>query len=330
MYFASSGYSIQAARSNKLSTIFALALTVVSGSSASSSEAQAIPAGKVYVSFGDSYASGPGLTPYNDESCQRSQYNWPSRLAWNKSLWPERTGPWADYSCFGAQIMGSTAPATPSTSGGFPNSLKDQIDWAESSANPSARTLGAATTLVTISIGGNDLWGAAPGKTLYGALKTCDAPGNCDTSKLLQPADVQGQTLGDRLRPQLERIHALAPSAKIELVGYPSVIPAATVQNCAGYYGPFQTWSFSPEDQAFLRQLFLAVHDAQVQAVAQLNTLASIANSLTFVDLRTASLGHDICAGSNAWIAPPGSTTPQELHPSQAGMNAFGDAVFAQ
>src|SRR5207244_2875017 len=115
--------------------------------------------------------------------------------------------------------------------------------------------------------------------------------------------------------PQLERIRVLASGAKIELVGYPLLVPQTTVQNCAGYYGFIQTWSFSPEDQTFLRQLSLSLRDAQARAITELNKLASMANKLQFVDLRPVSAGHDICRGSDAWIAPPYSSTPQELHP---------------
>ncbi len=57
---------------------------------------------------------------------------------------------------------------------------------------------------------------------------------------------------------------------------------------------------------------------------------AARAADVKFVDLRQVSEGHDVCAGSDAWVN--GTTkVPGDgaiLHPNQAGMRAVADLVL--
>ena len=89
-------------------------------------------------------------------------------------------------------------------------------------------------------------------------------------------------------------------------------------------------WGMVENTVAAEPQYEVIVIGAGVCGIYTIYKLTEMGNLLKFVDLRPVSVGHDICRGGSSWIGAPGSTKPAELHPTQDGMNAFGDTVYMQ
>lgn len=318
---------------------------------ASSSAAPPV-GGKAYVALGDSYSSGPGLDPTREAGCGRSQVNYASRVAGAFGLGAERRGRWADYSCAGASAT---------TSAGTPISVLDQIGWAVGD-----RALGPATRTVTFTAGGNDGWVGKDHDTLYAVLTECIRAGTpCgparragpiaqilpefltsllpsgvmrlvasvlagddEQGRWLSPADLTPARMTAKLRPAVTAIRARAKNATIAIVGYPRVVPAAGSPGCAGPLG--LGWALDPDEIVYLDGLLAAYDRAQRAAVGDLN---GTVGPVEYVDLRTPSTGHDLCAGGQGWVNAPILAglgfLGDSLHPSIQGMDQIADAVEA-
>lgn len=312
-------------------------------------------AGKTYVAFGDSYSSGPGLAPAREPGCGRSSANWASDVARMFGLGSERRGDWADYSCAGA-----TAGGGPS-GGGSATTLEEQIDWAVRDG-----ALGPDTGAVTFTAGGNDGWAGKDEDSLYDVLSACVEAGTpCgparrvgpigqllpekvtgllpsglmslltsvlagddERSRWLAPDDVTAVRMTARLRPAVEAIRRRAPDATIAVVGYPRVVPPAGSPGCAGPVG--LGWGLESGEVTYLDGLLAAYDRAQRAAVAALDTAAG---PVRYVDLRTPSVGHDLCSGPAAWVNAPILAGlgfgGDSLHPNVDGMDEIAGVVAA-
>lgn len=318
---------------------------------AAPSTADAPAGGKTYVAFGDSYSSGPGLTPTREPGCGRSAANWASEVASTFGLGAERDGAWADYSCAGATASGA-GPAGAGT-------LLDQIGWADRDG-----ALGPGTEAVTFTAGGNDPWAGKAHDTLYRALEACVKAGTpcgparrvgplgqllpeaitgllpsgvaqllasvlagaAEADRWLVPGDVTTARMTARLRPAVAAIRARAPRASIAVVGYPRVVPSAGSAGCTGPIG--LGWGLEPGEVAYLDGLLAAYDRAQRAAVAALDRAAG---PVRYVDLRGPSAGHDLCSGPDAWVNAPILAGlgfgGDSLHPSTEGMGEIAGVV---
>lgn len=92
-----------------------------------------------YVALGSSYASGPGIEPMEDRGCMRSAGNYPHRLAAGLGL------ELVDATCAGA------------TTADVLLGRQQQVPGGGTVAAPQVDSVTPDTTLVTVSIGGNDL-----------------------------------------------------------------------------------------------------------------------------------------------------------------------------
>lgn len=252
-----------------------------------------------YVALGDSYAAGP-LIPYQvDVTCLRSDANYPSLVA--AALHPPR---FTDASCSGA----TTADMAKSQPVVFGTPPPPQLD-----------ALSATTTLVTLTIGGNDIDFATIADT-------------CSLLSLLDPLGAPCQahfTSGgsDQLRAQiaatapsvgsvLAAIHRRSPKATVLLVGYPDLLPA-TGPGC---------WPLVPiadGDVAYLNGV--------EQALNAMLASQAAAHGATYVNTYTTSLGHDMCQLLGPkWIEGFIPTLPgAPLHPNEFGEQAMADQVLA-
>jgi lysophospholipase L1-like esterase len=264
-----------------------------------------------YVALGDSYTSAPNVPAQTGTpvGCGRSSANYPSLVAESLKL---KASEVHDVSCSGATIADLTAPQ--GTGNG---------------TNPAQfNALTAATALVTVGVGGNDI-------DFAGILSRCvelDAPGtildffrhttaDATACRAYYTADGTNQiqqkiqATSPRLAAALADIRKLAPHARILVVGYPALLPTTDGTSCATSLG------ITSADVAFLS-------NEELQLNAMLKQRATAAGD-TYVDTYTPSLGHDACSDSTTrWIEPllpVAAAAP--MHPNATGEQGMAAAV---
>lgn len=259
-----------------------------------------IDAPAVYIALGDSYTAAPHVAlPRVVRGCMRSDGNYPSLLA---AQLPETT--LVDVSCSGASTGSMVAPQRFAAGGQVPA----QLD----SVTPDAE-------LITLGIGANDFRYFY--SMVYGCLARAEARPSDDAPcrDFNLRAGVDRLTmLASRVRSRVERlipkIQAKAPKADIVFIGYPKLLP---------------------DEGTCPARLPLAAGDYDYVRVSNA-TLANevregvVAAGASYIDLYTASDGHDICS-DEPWIAgvrgAPGRA--MGLHPYPGEQQAVADLVLA-
>jgi lysophospholipase L1-like esterase len=263
---------------------------------APAASANPAPAGQVYVALGDSYTASPLTGPLAGPppGCLRSTNNYPHLVA-------ERTGArLTDVSCSGAQTRDLAAPQT--VQGG--------------QNPPQYAALGAGTQLVTVGIGGNDIG--------FGEIvQSCVSPTPFGTP--CRDRYVQGihdelaariDAVGDRLDDVLDEVHRRAPTARVLLVGYPSILPAQGP-------GCFPVVPYTAGDVDYLRGVLTHLNEQIADAASD--------GEATYVDTATPTVGHDVCTPPGTrWIEGLVPTAPAyPVHPNALGAAALSRAVLA-
>lgn len=246
-----------------------------------------------YVALGDSYTSGPGITPYKSDSglCARSSRNYPSVVA-------ARIRPtvFRDVSCGGA--------------------VTDTVTSSQLAA------VDANTRLVTLGIGGNDagLLGAAITCVILAVFDPTGSPcknyyTSGGTDRLLQTVN----TAMPKVRTLIGAIKQRAPQARVLLVGYPTLVPRSKSQCAPGVTLPQADgdvlWSF--EEIGRINEIFRAT---------------ATAAGAEYVDTYTTSIGHDTCQAPGVRYVE-GLSQIQDgsiLHPNGTGMAAWGAQIATQ
>jgi len=231
-----------------------------------------------YVALGDSYSSGLGAGDYlsSSGSCDRSADAYPEQ-------WVAANSPatFTSVACSGA----TTADV-----------LASQVS-----------ALSASTTLVSITIGGNDAGFSSVMETcVFASTSTCvNAVKNAETF-------VAGQ-LPARLDSTLQTIAADAPNAKVVVLGYPDLYDLSRSGSCIG---------LSTQDRVALNQGADDLDNA-LQAAAQ-------ANQDTFADVRGQFAGHEIC-DSGSWLHSVDIfAISSSYHPTAAGQELGYLPVFSR
>ncbi len=199
-----------------------------------------------YVALGDSYSSGVGAGPYDGSGCLRSQKSYAPRWAAANAV-----------TSFQFPACGGAVTA---------DVINSQVD-----------SLSASTTMVTVTIGGNDVGFASVMLTCrFGSTSAC-------TEAIDKARDFAQTTLPGRLDATYATIRDRAPNAQLIVLGYPRLFET-------GWCGRFGM-------SATKRQ--------------QLNDAADLLNSITagraaaagaaFADLRPYFAGHGVC-GDEPWI----------------------------
>jgi lysophospholipase L1-like esterase len=223
-------------------------------------------AAPVYVALGDSYASGTGTRSYiaDGTECQRSAQAYPSLIAAGRGYELNFRA------CSGATI---------------PDVIGGQLS-----------ALDASTSLVTISIGGNDAG-------FVDVLTECALPGwasDCDSAIDGAQAFVDG-TLPGQLASLYADIRGRAPSAQVTVVGYPRIFMG---EDCNAL-----TW-FSPEEQARLNQMADLIN-ARTSAAAS-------AAGFSFANPTSAFTGHAVCDDPE-WLNGLSNPISESYHPNTLG-----------
>lgn len=226
-------------------------------------------AGDDYVALGDSYSSGTGAGDYSDALCTRSGNAYPA-------LWAQASAPasFTFAACGGAKI---------------PDVLNNQV-----------RYLDASTSLVSISIGGNDSGFASIMLTcMFSSQATCE-------QRLDEAADYARTELPGELDALYATIRDRAPNAEVVVVGYPYL---------------YKEGGFCLSMGSGKRAAINDGADVLNQVIAG----RAAAAGFSFADARPAFAGHEICT-SDPWISS------SNIHPTAEGhekgyLPAFSAAV---
>ena len=220
-----------------------------------------------YVAIGDSYTAGSGIAPSDGSACLRSDRSYPHRVA-------ERFGAHLDDASCGGATTANVDGVQPTGTGPNPPQLSD--------VNP-------RTDLVTISLGVND---AGFDALLTRCLRVAqDDPYGSPCRDSFRTADGGNQVLdliprvGDRVERVIRLVRHAGPNAQIVVVGYPQLVPKT---------GVCDALPFAPGDYSYLAE-YLVDLDHAIRAAAK-------RTGADYVDLLSASAGHDICAGDEAWV----------------------------
>jgi lysophospholipase L1-like esterase len=231
-----------------------------------------------YVALGDSYSSGLGAGDYisSSGSCDRST-----------NAYPEQ---WA----------AANSPATFTSAACSGATTADVI-------NSQVSALRASTTLVSITIGGNDAGFSS-------VMETCVLASTSTCVNAVKTAEtfVAGQ-LPARLDSTLQTIAADAPNAKVVVLGYPDLYDLSKSGSCIG---------LSTQDRTALNQGADDLDNA-LQAAAE-------ANNDTFADVRGQFGGHEIC-DSGSWLHSVDIfAISTSYHPTAAGQELGYLPVFGR
>jgi GDSL-like Lipase/Acylhydrolase family len=252
---------------------------------------RAAPPPPAWTALGDSYTAGP-LIPNqiaDPPGCFRSDHNYPHLAA--AALGFTLT----DTSCSGATVADMTAPQSTDAGTNPPQLLavtpKDEV--------------------VTLGIAGNDIdftgivencIAATPwGPTRVG--RTCKAYYDPSGHDLIA-AEIGA--LQPRVQATLAQIRARAPQAKIFVVGYPAILPAAG-------FGCWPQMPLTVTDVPYLRLKELELNAMLAAAAA--------AAQATFIDTYVPSESHNACTPESVrWVEPvvPGAMA-FPVHPNAAG-----------
>ena len=248
-----------------------------------------------YVALGDSYAAGPlipvQLPPWG---CLKSSNNY-GQIA-NRTL----AYTYRDATCSGAETEDMTAPQ-----GVSPEPNPPQFD-----------RLTATTTLVSITIGGNDIGFSSIAEDCFSQNNT-GTP--CQDRYVVNGVDEISQRIQEtapKVADTIQGIRARSPNAKILVVNYASIFPD-TGPGC------WPVVPISDGDVPYVR--------AKQKELNQMLADQAAANGATLVDWYAASIGHDACQPPGIkWVegaAPMNAAAP--VHPNLLGMLGAGNLVVA-
>jgi lysophospholipase L1-like esterase len=246
-----------------------------------------------YAALGDSVAAEPGVPdPAPPLGCQKSTNNYPAVLA--RRLKPVTV---ADVTCSGATSADVTSRAQLTPDGTFP----PQID----AVTPD-------TTLITVTIGGNDVGLAADAAQCRAA--SIDSP-PCTDKFVVNGVDSISVAIGAQMpvwAQMIDDLRSKAPHARIVLVGYPMFVRPG---------GCFAEQPILPKDADYFQSKVDEIDDHERQLATD--------KKVAFFDTRPLSAGHDMCAAPNERyvegfvVVNPG----EPLHPNGMGAAAIGNSL---
>ncbi|MFF5179775.1 SGNH/GDSL hydrolase family protein [Micromonospora sp. NPDC000316] len=256
-------------------TTLALSLATALGATLTlAAPAQAAP-GDHYVALGDSYSSGVGAGSYTSESgsCQRSTNAYPALYATNV-----RPASYRSVACSGATTT--------------------------SVINTQLSALSATTTLVSVTVGGNDVGFA-------NIMTTCVLYGTTECVAAVQAAQNKARAdLPSLLRTVYNGIRTRAPSARVVVVGYPVFYQLGTT--CVG---------LSATSRAKINE--------GINLVDDIIKSAALSAGFTFADVRSKFVGHQLCSYGEKWLhALNFANIGVSYHPTAAGQSGGYYPVF--
>ncbi|MET8564201.1 SGNH/GDSL hydrolase family protein [Streptomyces flaveolus] len=234
---------------------------------AASAQASSTAAAGGYVALGDSYSSGVGAGSYISSSgdCDRSTKAYP--YLWNAAHSPSS---FAFNACSGATTD---------------DVLAGQLG-----------SLNSSTSLVSITIGGNDA-GFADVMTTCVTSSDSTCLSRIDTAKAYVT-----NTLPGKLDTVYNAISAKAPSARVVVIGYPRFYLLG--QTCLGLSETKRS----------------AINDAADYIDTTIKARAT-AHNFVFGDVRTTFSGHEICSGDSWLHSVNWLDIGESYHPTASGQS---------
>jgi lysophospholipase L1-like esterase len=277
----------------------ATAATVAVAVTTSTAANAAAPTGR-YVSLGDSYTAGPLIPTQVDLNCLRSNHNYPSLVT--ASI---HSTAFSDVSCSGA----TTDDILHAGTGELGQAVPAQVS-----------AVNAATALVSVGIGGNDIG-------FTGIIEACaEASLSSPLGSPCKDLYTAGGT--DQLRARiaaaapkvaavLAAIGSAGPSARIVVVGYTAILPDSGL-------GCWPVVPIAYGDVSYLRGIEKALNSMLADSAA--------AHGAVYADVYTPSVGHDACkSASTRWtegLVPGAAAAP--FHPNATGEQGMATAVLAR
>lgn len=251
-------------------TAFVTSLLLATGlalTGAATAQASGLAATGGYVALGDSYSSGVGSGSYLSSSgdCDRSTKAYP--YLWNAAHAPSS---FTFNACSGATTD---------------DVLAGQLG-----------SLSSSTTLVSLTVGGNDAGFAD-------VMTTCVLQSDSSCLSRIATAEAYvSSTLPGKLDSVYSAIRAKAPSARVVVLGYPRFYKLGTT--CIGLSDTKRTAINEAADEL----------DTAIQKRA-------LDHGFVFGDVRTTFSGHELCSGS-AWLHSLNLLDISEsYHPTAAGQS---------
>ena len=176
---------------------------------------------------------------------------------------------------------------------------------------PQLRSIGAATRLVTITVGGNDV--GYIGDLLMSAMRNVGTPLNSIVRWLWKGPKPLGSRDFGRLQSDLidtlRAIHRRAPGATVVVATYPTILPAA---------GTCATLGLIAAQADEMREV--------ADSLAAITRSAAQAGGALLVDMHTLGTAHDACA-SSPWTRGWTNGGPAPFHPTALGAQATAEAI---
>lgn len=256
--------------------------------------------GGPFVALGDSYAAGnliPAAPSGTPVGCMRSSH---------------------DYGADAAASLGARYIDATCTGASTRNMTRSEAVLLGTNP-PQFASLGADDSLVTLTIGGDDVGFPSILETCA-TLSLTDLFGNpCErhyTSGGTDQLAAAVSATGPKVAAVLSGIRARAPHARVLVVGYPDILPASG-------NGCWPEVPFAFGDVPYLRGIEISLNQVLARTAA--------ANGATFVDTYTATIGHDACQGPGVrdieGLIPASPAYP--FHPNGYGEQVMANQVLA-
>lgn len=263
-------------RSSRVLTVLATGSLALAAALASAGAANAASSTN-YVALGDSYSAGVGAGSYysSSGSCDRS----PNAYS---ELWD-----------------GANAPASFTFDACSGATTADVV-------NSQVSVLTSSTTLVSITIGGNDVG-------FSNTMETCvlDSTSSCVSAVNSAEAEANSQLPGE-LDNALNAIKSHAPNARVVVMDYPELYDLSKSSTCIG---------LSTTDRTDLNQAADLI-DSVIQS-------AAARHGDVFGDVRSRFSGHEIC-DSSSWLHSTNFLDIDEsYHPTASGQSGAYYPLFS-
>jgi len=248
-----------------------------------------------YVALGDSFAAGPLILPQEElDPCFRSSIDYPHLLA--KSLGVKT---FRDVTCSSATTANILSTPQRATLPGLP-AKPPQID-----------AVSRNTTLVTVTIGANDIGLAGIALSCFNLLPP-PAGKSCKDTQTAGGIDRGARavdSVADNLADTLEAIHDKAPEARVVITSYANYIQHN------GCYPEQPVWA---RDANYIQGL--------VNRLGRVTARVAAEHDAEYVDFIGPGAGHDGCQLTRNWanVLVPGTTLGiVPIHPTALGEQNF-------